>query len=111
MKTKWIFSLVLIAVLLAACVAQSTPTTAANVNLVKISSYKFDPATITIKVGETVTWTNQDSVNHTVVSDDGSWSSKSLAQGDKFTHTFDKAGTFTYICSIHPSMKGTVVVQ
>ena len=119
MKIKWLFTLTMIATLLAACSAQPTPTpsptaapvTSAAGNTVNISGFKFDPATITIKVGETVTWINQDTVGHTVVSDDGSWSSKDLAKGDKFIHTFDKAGTVTYKCGVHPSMTGSVVVQ
>jgi len=78
---------------------------------VEISGFAFNPATVTIKVGEKVTWTNQDGAVHTVVADDNSWTSDSLEQGASFSHTFDTAGTFTYICGVHPAMKGTVIVQ
>jgi plastocyanin len=71
----------------------------------------FDPATVTIKAGESVTWTNQDSMNHTVVADNGEFKSSDLGQGAIFSFKFDKAGTYPYNCSIHPSMKATVVVQ
>jgi plastocyanin len=71
----------------------------------------FDPATVTIKAGESVTWTNQDSMNHTVVGDNGEFKSSELANGATFSFKFDKAGTYAYHCSIHPSMKATVVVQ
>jgi plastocyanin len=71
----------------------------------------FDPATVTIKTGESVTWTNEDSVTHTVVGDNGEFQSGDLADGATFSFTFDTAGTYTYHCSIHPSMKGTVVVE
>lgn len=67
--------------------------------------------TFTIKVGESVTWTNEDSVNHTVAGDNGEFESGSLGNGQSFTFTFPTAGTFTYHCTVHPSMKGTVVVQ
>jgi plastocyanin len=71
----------------------------------------FDPATVTIKAGESVTWTNQDAMNHAVTADNGEFKSSDLGQGATFTFKFDKAGTYAYHCSIHPSMKATVVVQ
>ena len=71
----------------------------------------FDPETVTIKAGESVTWTNEDSASHTVVGDNGEFESDSLATGDTFSFTFDKAGTYAYHCSIHPSMKATVTVE
>jgi plastocyanin len=71
----------------------------------------FDPATVTIKAGDSVTWTNQDPMNHTVIADNGEFKSSDLGQGATFTFKFDKAGTYPYHCSIHPSMTGTVVVQ
>jgi plastocyanin len=78
---------------------------------VVIKNLAFDPATVTIKAGESVTWTNQDSMNHTVVADQGEFKSGELANGATFSFTFDKAGSYAYHCSIHPSMTGTVVVQ
>jgi plastocyanin len=91
--------------------ATSLQAVSGNETKINISGFAFDPATITIKVGQAVTWTNQDSVVHTVVASDNSWSSDSLETGASFSHTFDTAGTFTYICGVHPSMKGTVIVQ
>ena len=78
---------------------------------VVMKNLAFDPATVTIKVGESVTWTNQDSTNHTVIADNGEFESSDLDQDATFTFKFDKAGTFPYHCSIHPTMKGTVLVQ
>ena len=66
---------------------------------------------MTFKVGECVTWTNNDSATHTVAAGDGTFKSGDLAKGGTFSFTFTKAGTYTYICSIHPQMKGTVIVQ
>ena len=89
----------------------STQSTGAGGAQVTIQGFAFAPASVTIKVGESVTWTNQDSPNHTVVADNGEFTSDSLATGATFSFTFSKAGTYPYHCSIHPSMKGTVVVQ
>ncbi len=79
---------------------------------VSIESFAFDPAGTTVSVGDTVTWTNnEDSVGHTTTSDDGFWKSDLLKPGDGFERTFDEAGTFTYFCSIHPSMKASITVE
>jgi plastocyanin len=78
---------------------------------VEMKDMAFDPSVIHLKVGGTVTWDNVDSVNHKVVSDDGTeFSSAELANGQAFSHTFSTAGTYAYHCSIHPSMTGTIVV-
>ena len=79
---------------------------------VDIQGYKFSPATITIKKGTTVTWTNQDSAPHTVTSTSGSeLASDTLSKGGAYSHTFDKAGTFDYHCTVHPNMKAKVIVE
>jgi plastocyanin len=77
---------------------------------VTIQNFAFNPATISVKVGTKVTWTNQDSAGHTVTFDTGSDTSDTLAQGATYDHTFDAAGSFAYHCKIHPTMKGTVTV-
>jgi plastocyanin len=78
---------------------------------VAIKNFAFAPPTITVKVGESVTWTNGDSSTHTVHADDGSFASQDLGPGASFTATFSAPGTHAYICAIHTSMKGTVVVE
>jgi plastocyanin len=80
---------------------------------VKIDNFSFAPATLTVAVGTTVTWTNRDDIPHTVVSTDKDrvFKSKVLDTDEKFSFTFSKAGTYPYFCSIHPKMTGTVVVQ
>jgi amicyanin len=80
-------------------------------NAINIANFKFDPATLTVPVGTTVTWTNQDEEPHTVVAKDGSFRSPGLDTHGSYSHTFAAAGTFDYICSIHPFMTGTVVVK
>lgn len=76
-----------------------------------IQGYAFSPETITVKVGDTITWTNNDSTEHSATADDGSFDTGLFSQGQSKTVTFKKAGTFTYHCSAHPYMKGTVIVQ
>ena len=83
-------------------------------NTITIKNFAFEPSTLVVKTGTVVTWTNQDAVPHTIASDTGSpvpFSSDSLSTGASYTFTFTQPGTFTYHCSIHPSMKGTIIVQ
>ena len=79
---------------------------------VKVDNFGFGPATLTVAVGTTVTWTNRDDIPHTVVSTNSVFfKSKVLDTNEKFSYTFAKPGTFPYFCSIHPKMTGKVVVQ
>lgn len=108
-----IFSMVSCAAGLAATTASSptgtTLATSTAANTVSIESFKFTPETLTIKTGTTVTWTNKDSVAHDIKSD--SFNSPSLAQNQTFSFTFNDKGTFNYICGVHPSMKGKIIVE
>ncbi len=77
-----------------------------------IEGFAFGPDVVTVPVGATVTWVNRENgVPHTTTSDDGVWKSGTLSPGEGFSFTFDRPGTYTYFCSIHPNMKGTIVVQ
>jgi plastocyanin len=80
---------------------------------VKIDNFSFGPASLTVAVGTTVTWTNRDDIPHTVVSTDDAktFKSKVLDTDEKFSFTFSKAGTYPYFCSVHPKMTGKVIVQ
>jgi amicyanin len=79
---------------------------------VKIDNFSFTPATLSVPVGASVTWTNQDDVPHNVVSSEGkTLKSPVLDTDQKFSFTFTKAGTYPYFCAIHPRMTGKVVVQ
>jgi plastocyanin len=72
----------------------------------------FQPAEVTVGVGDTVTWTNNDSVDHDVTADNfSSGEPGGMAPGENFEQTFDEAGTFDYVCTVHPGMEGTVVVE
>lgn len=80
---------------------------------IEIKNFSFNPSSVTVKTGTTVTWVNNDSVPHDITNDpDGSkFKSQTLQQGENFKFTFDTAGTFPYYCGIHPSMQGTVIVE
>ena len=78
---------------------------------VTITGFAFKPATLDVAVGTTVTWTNQDSVGHTVTADDASFDSGTVNGGTTFSQVFSTAGTFAYHCKIHSSMHGTITVR
>ena len=77
---------------------------------VKIDNFTFGPQKLTVKVGDTVTWINEDDIPHTVVST-GHFRSKALDTDDKYAFTFTTAGTFEYFCGLHPHMQGSIVVE
>lgn len=88
----------------------STPAAAAGPE-VDIQNFAFGPATLTVSVGDTVTWTNNDTVPHTATASGGAFDSGTIGAGDTFTFTFTEAGSFDYVCNFHPNMMATIVVQ
>lgn len=94
------------------CAKSSNPSSSASVstNAVSIKNTSFNPPNITVSPGTTVTWTNNDSITHTVTSNDNKFN-MTLNPGQTFSFTFSDAGTFAYHCSIHASMTGQVVVK
>jgi amicyanin len=78
---------------------------------VVISDYKYAPDAITIKAGESVTWTNEDSVRHNAAADDNAFEGPLLSKGESYTFTFDAPGSYPYHCTPHPFMKATVTVE
>jgi plastocyanin len=97
-----------------AFVLLATPALAATTAVKMTESserYHFTPPSVTVGVGATVTWQNTTDATHTVTSDSGTeLDSGSVTDGKTFSHTFSTAGTFSYHCSIHPYMTGTVTV-
>jgi plastocyanin len=85
---------------------------AATHKSVMIQNYAFAPAALTVKVGDTVTWTNMDTAPHTVTVSSGpvTFASQSLQTGQTFSYTFTRAGTYQYYCAVHPDMKASVTV-
>ncbi len=98
-----------------ATAAGAPPVAAAGVKIVQAGpealTWGYAPESITIKAGDTITWTNEGSLVHTVTPDDGSFDSGVLNKGDVWTHTFATPGTYAYHCTPHPWMKSTVIVQ
>ena len=85
--------------------------TAAADTGVTISDFQFAPASVTIEVGDTVTWTNEGPTPHSATADDRSFDTGIFDAGQSRSHTFDEAGTFAYFCTPHPNMRGTVTVR
>ncbi|SBS75819.1 Plastocyanin [uncultured Mycobacterium sp.] len=94
---------------IASATTSTTPPVAGTA--VDITNFAFAPANLTVKVGDTVTWTNKDEEPHTVVANDGSFHSPGLDANGRYSFTFTTPGSFDYICSIHPFMRGTVMVN
>ena len=79
---------------------------------VKIDNFSFGAMTMTVAAGTTVTWTNNDDVPHTVMSDDKTtFKSRALDTGEHFSYAFTKPGKYPYFCSVHPKMTAEIVVQ
>ena len=95
--------------------SSSTSTAAASSGggvAIKMQNIAFAPKAVTVKVGQKVTWTNDDSVDHNVTSQSGeSIKSDNFGKGATFSFTPTKAGTIKYVCTIHPGMDGTLTVQ
>ena len=120
MKVRWIIAAILLGStaiagsLVSKSVAAVTPTPVAVAATVTISNFQFGPKVVRIKAGGEVTWQVKEGT-HTVTADDSSFESPAMSAGQKFSHTFAKAGTYRYYCSFHGSkgghdMAGTVTV-
>lgn len=93
----------------AATSSQASAAAATQGNTVSIENFAFVPDSLTIKAGTTVIWTNNDSASHNIKSTD--FTSPMMANGQTFEFKFDTKGTFDYICGVHPSMKGKIIVE
>ncbi len=109
MKKMLFLGLLVIIVLISGCYGpKPEPATPQGQNNVNIENFAYNPATITVPKGTTVTWTQLDSAPHTVTGD--GFDSGNLNKGKTFTRTFNETGTFSYHCSNHQSMSGKVIV-
>jgi plastocyanin len=95
----------------AAILVVAVPTVLAASRGVSIRDFAFAPKTVEIRVGDRVTWTNRDSVEHTATARNGSFDTGLLGEGESRSIRFNVAGTYRYVCTPHPSMTGTVVVR
>jgi plastocyanin len=98
--------LVALLALPAAAVARFVPPLAT----VHIVNFAFEPRTLTVRVGQRITFVNDDGEAHTVTADDNSFDSAGLDAHESWQHSFDKPGTYAYFCALHPHMRGTIVV-
>lgn len=119
-KIIWIVAVIVILAIAVGAIVVFNNNTAANnaantknsiLGIVNIQKSSYNPGTMTIKNGDTVTWKNNDSVSHSVVADDDSFNSGEIIAGSKYKRTFVKTGTYNYHCAIHPNIKGVVVVK
>lgn len=90
----------------AATEAPAVQSAQGNAAAVEMKNFSFNPANLQIAAGTTVTWTNNDSAGHTVTADNGTFDSGTLRKGDKFSFTFNEAGTFAYYCRPHGGKGG-----
>jgi len=97
--------------LAAMLLALATAASGAPEAQIVIKDFMFGPASVTVKTGTTVTWVNHDDEPHTIASDTGLYRSGALDTGNEFHFTFDKPGTYHYVCTIHPRMLGTIIVE
>jgi plastocyanin len=97
---------------LAAVVIPTSAQNAAPADAVSIDNFTFTPASLTVKAGTTVTWTNRDDIPHGIASSNNAFKkSKALDTDDNYSFTFTTPGTYQYFCYIHPHMVGTIVVE
>ena len=82
-----------------------------NVVPVTIDNFVFEPARVTVKTGTTVTWTNRDDIPHTVAAKERLFKSKVMDTDESYSFTFSTPGEYSYFCSLHPHMTGTIVVE
>jgi plastocyanin len=94
----------------AAPLARSHPAPARGATAIRIDGFAYSPRSMTIKVGQSVTWHNADAALHTVTEGEGRFDSKDLGTGRRYTRRFTQAGRFEYLCALHPAMTGKVTV-
>ena len=113
-------ALIFLSLLFLSCSNMNNPSNTQSTNMttgtqgandVFIQNMAFSPTSLTVTSGTTVTWTNKDGMIHTVTSDSTLFDSKNIQVNGVFSYTFTKTGTFSYHCSIHPSMKALVTVN
>ena len=113
MKNYKLFLITMLLILtagLSGCVEKTPPEMQTQTNDVMIKNFSFQPGSINVTNGTTVTWANDDPAAHTVTSSDGIFNSGNIAPGAVFNFTFTKPGKYEYQCLIHPSMVGNVIV-
>lgn len=91
--------------------AATTPAASGGTVEIHMKDFAFDPTDVKVKVGQTVKWINDDTAPHDAVADDGQFKSDQFGQGGTFEYKADKAGTISYVCTLHSNMKATLTVE
>jgi plastocyanin len=99
-----------LAFLMAAAIGVATPAVAATTHTVAMDGTRFIPETLSVKQGDRVVWVNKDPFPHTATAG-GTFDSKSVGTGESWSYVAGKAGEFPYVCTLHPGMKGTLIVR
>jgi plastocyanin len=94
-----------------ALAAENGEGTSPVAHIVTIEGMRFEPATLTVKPGDRVTWVNKDLVPHTVTAISQAFDSQSIAADASWTYTAGKPGSYSYVCRFHPGMQGILIVQ
>ena len=110
MKARRAAMFLSMACMLQAGAVLSAPAAAAT-HTVVMEGVAFVPETLTVKRGDTVMWVNKDMFPHTATAQDRSFDSKDIAPAKTWKHVAAKTGTFSYLCTLHPTMKGTLIVK
>jgi plastocyanin len=110
-KSRLNFALILALVICAVAVTGRALNARTNPNEIVIENFSFEPATLTVKVGTTVTWVNKDDEPHTATATDKRFNSKTLDTGDRFSQEFNAPGIYNYYCALHPKMTGKIIVK
>ncbi|NOU18953.1 MAG: cupredoxin family copper-binding protein [Bacteroidales bacterium] len=110
-QSKLVVAAILLFALLSATNSCKKSSDSPGANEVYIENMAFNPSTITVAANTTITWTNKDGVPHTVTSSTDLFNSGTIANNGVYSHTFTTAGAYSYSCTIHPDMVGSVVVN
>lgn len=111
-KRKFLFALTLGLIVVGfTAYSRSARAVTTDANEVVIQNFAFEPSTLTVKVGEKVTWVNRDDEPHTATATDKRFASKTLENGDRFSTEFTAPGTYKYYCALHPKMTGQIIVK
>jgi plastocyanin len=111
-KRKFVFALTLALIVVGfTAYNRGAHAHAVDANEIVIQNFAFEPSTLTVKVGEKVTWVNRDDEPHTATATDKRFNSKTLENGDRFSTEFTTPGTYKYYCALHPKMTGQIVVK
>ena len=114
-KHSYLLALLIAITLISGCISSaneeppSLPPDGANE--VNINEFSFDPGMLIVKAGTIVTWTNSDTISHTIISDSQAFKSGNLGFGNTYSYRFSIPGTYSYQCGLHPDMRATIVVQ